>query len=97
MKTLTEKLVSTKRGFRLYRQERAILEVTELICKIMAEQNVSRLELARRLGKTKDYVTRLLNGRVGMTVRMISDVFVALDRILCFHTEISGCPIEGLK
>ena len=76
--TLTEKLTKTAEGMRLYQQERAILEVTELICQLMDEQNVSRAELARRLDRTKGYITQLLDGRANMTVRTISDVFAAL-------------------
>ena len=46
--TLIERLTKTAEGMRLYQQERAIQELTELACEIMAEQDVSRSELARR-------------------------------------------------
>ena len=83
--SLMERLTSTPEGMRLYQQERAILEVTELVCQIMDEQNVSRAELAERLGRTKGYVTQLLDGRANMTVRTISDVFLALERAVHFQ------------
>ena len=83
--TLTEKLTGTAEGMRLYQQECAILEVTELVCQLMDEQGVTRAELANRLGRTKGYIDRLLDGRAGMTVRTISDVFTALDRSVCFR------------
>ena len=83
--TLTEKLTKTAEGMRLYQQERAILEVTELVCQLMDEQDVSRSELAKRLGRTKGYITQLLDGRANMTVRTISDVFTALDRAVHFQ------------
>ena len=83
--TLTEKLTKTADGMRLYQQERAILEVTELVCQLMDEQDVSRSELATRLGRTKGYITQLLDGRANMTVRTISDVFTALDRAVHFQ------------
>lgn len=83
--TLTERLTATPEGMRLYQQERAILELTELVCEIMEEKGVSRSDMARRLGKTKGYVTQLLDGRANMTVRTISDVFGALDRALHFQ------------
>lgn len=82
--TMGEKLTATKEGMRLYEQERAILEVTELICRLLDENQVSRTELARRLGKTKGYITQFLDGRTNMTLRTISDVFVALDRAVHF-------------
>ncbi len=96
--TLTEKLTKTEEGMRLYQQERAILELTELVCQLMHEQDLSRAELARCLGKTKGYVTQLLDGRTNMTVRTISDVFVALDRAVHFQegpldATVSAAPL----
>ena len=85
MSTLTEKLTKTDEGMRLYQQERAILEVTELLCQVMEEDDVSRAELARRLAKTKGYITQLLDGRANMTIRTISDVFTALERAVHFQ------------
>jgi len=72
---------------RLYQQERAILELTELACEIMDESNVSRAELARRMRKTKGYVSQLLDGRANMTIRTIADIFTALDRSIHFHGD----------
>lgn len=85
VETLTEKLTKTAEGMRLYQQERAILEVTELVCQLMDEQDVSRSELAKRLNRTKGYITQLLDGRANMTVRTISDVFTSLDRAVHFQ------------
>ena len=83
--SLMERLTSTPEGMRLYQQERAIQEVTDLLCQIMDEQKVSRAELAERLGRTKGYVTQLLDGRANMTVRTIADVFLSLDRVVHFQ------------
>ncbi|MFQ5424459.1 MAG: helix-turn-helix domain-containing protein [Phycisphaerae bacterium] len=83
--TLTERLTRTPEGMRLYQQERAIQELTDLACELMKEQEVSRSELAQRLGKTKGYITQLLDGSTNMTVRTISDLFTALDRALHFQ------------
>jgi len=83
--SLMKRLTATPEGMRLYQQERAIQEVTDLICLLMAEQDVSRAELARRIGKTKGYVTQLLDGRTNMTIRTISDVCLALDHAVHFQ------------
>lgn len=79
MKNLLEKLTKTDEGMWLYQQERAILEITELACQLMDEQDVSRPELAKRLGHTKGYITQLLDGRTNMTVQTICNVFMALN------------------
>ena len=83
--SLIERLTSTPEGMRLYQQERTIQEATDLICQMMNEDNVSRAELAKRLGKTKSYVTQLLDGRTNMTLRTISDVLLVLDRVIHFQ------------
>ena len=88
--TLSARLTRTKEGHRLYQQERSILNLTELICKLMEETGVSRSELARRLGKTKGYISQLLDGESNMTVRTISDVFTALGKTVYF----SDCQQE---
>ena len=55
MATELERLTSTPKGKRLLEQERLILQVTEFIVQLMQEQNVTRTELARRLGKSKGW------------------------------------------
>lgn len=83
--TLFERLTETPEGMRLFQQERAIFELTELVCELMAEQRVSRSVLASRLGKSKGYITQLLDGRTNMTVRTASDVLHALGRAIHFQ------------
>jgi len=100
--TLTETLTATPEGMRLYQQERAILEVTELLCEIMEEERVTRSELATRLGKTRGYVTQLLAGRANMTLRTISDVFGALGRAVHFQdgplsATVQTAPVLSIR
>ncbi|MGA2033656.1 MAG: helix-turn-helix transcriptional regulator [Thermoguttaceae bacterium] len=84
VQTLVDKVAKTEEGRWLLEQEGAILEVTELICEVMEDMGVSRLELAKRLGKTKGYVSQLLDGSANMTLRTISDIFTALGgRMRC--------------
>ena len=83
--TLIEGLTKTKEGMRLYQQERAIQDLTDLVGEVMEEEGVCRTELARRIGKTKGYITQLLDGRTNMTIRTISDVFTVLNRAIHFQ------------
>lgn len=94
-RTLIEKLTDAPEDMRLYQQERAILEVTELLCELMEENNVSRAELARRLGKTKGYITQLLDGRTNMTLRTISDTFSVLGRAIHFQDGPLSVTVEA--
>ena len=83
MYTLTEKLNQTPEDIKLYQRVCAIFEATELICQAMDRMDVNKADLAKRMGKTKGYITQLLNG-ANMTISTLSDVFVALGRSIHF-------------
>jgi transcriptional regulator with XRE-family HTH domain len=72
---------------RLYQQERAIYEVTELIESVINEEGIGRAQLAKILGKSKGWVTQLLDGEANKTIRTVADVLAALDRELHFRAS----------
>jgi len=63
---------------RLLAQEELILEVTEVLCGLLEDEKVSRKELADRLGKTKGFVSQLLNGGRNLTLRTLADILHVL-------------------
>jgi transcriptional regulator with XRE-family HTH domain len=65
---------------RLLAQERLILDATEAVVGLLEEEKVSRQELARRLGKSKGFVSQLLSGERNMTLRTLADLGHALGR-----------------
>ncbi len=83
-RTMVEEFTSTPEGKAAFEQERAILEVTSLIRRILKEENLTKSDLASRMNRSKSYVTQLLDGRANMTVRTIADVMTALGRSLHF-------------
>lgn len=100
--TLIDKLTQTPEGMRLYQQERAIQEATDLICEVMEEKGIGRADLARRLGKTKGYITQLLDGRTNMTVRTLSDVLGTLDCAIHFYEgplsiTVQATPVLSIR
>jgi len=101
---LTDEIERDARQKRLLEQERLILEVTERICAIMEGQKITRSCLARRLNRSKGYVSQLLDGSRNMTLRTLADVLTALDRRAEFVTRprddvrsIVSTPLEFLK
>ena len=64
---------------KLYAREELIYNVTEHMLVIMEELGISKNELARKLGKSKSYVTQLLNGSRNMTLGTLSDVCMELN------------------
>lgn len=77
MTTLYEEIKEAN-GLQIYAQEKLLVDVTEEILYEMAQQNVSKAMLAKKLKRSKSFVTRLLNGEHNMTLRTLSDVCFAL-------------------
>jgi transcriptional regulator with XRE-family HTH domain len=84
MKTLDE---FAKEHKQLLRQEELILDATELICKIMKDNGISKAELADRLGKSKAFVTQCLCGHQNLTLRTLADIFTVLGYQARFGAE----------
>ncbi len=80
-------VMTEKASARLLEQELLLTSATELVCQLMGEKNVSKSDLARRIGKSKAFVTQLLNGRRNMTLRTLADLCWALDTRL--HIQAS--------
>lgn len=62
-----------------YILEGLLLEVTERICEEMEEQDISRSELAERLGVSRQYITNFLNTPSNTTLKTIVEMASALD------------------
>lgn len=74
---------------RIDHQEWLILQVSLHIEKLMQQKNISRAELARRLGVNRAYVTQLLDG-ANLSLRKVADVLMALDASLTVDTAPAG-------
>lgn len=64
-----------KRGQeKLLAQEKLFMDVTEEIIYEMDKRGINKTDLAKSLGKSKSFITRILNGDHNMTLRTFSDV-----------------------
>lgn len=61
-----------------FAREDLVYTVTEDLLMIMEDKEVSKAELARKLSKSKSYVTQLLSGSRNMTLGSLSDICYAL-------------------
>jgi transcriptional regulator with XRE-family HTH domain len=73
-----DKFLQTPENRRLYRQEKLLVDVTELLASVMQTKGMSRAELARAIGKSKAFVTQVLRGNQNMTLRTVADLFGAM-------------------
>ena len=64
---------------RLLREEELILDVTEAVSAAMQEAGISKAQLAKRMGRTKGFITQLLSGGRNLTLRTLADIADALE------------------
>lgn len=62
-----------------------VIEFTEDLCRLMKEKKVSRAELARRIGSSRAYITRLLGGGANFTLHTMVKLAMALDGAVHIH------------
>ena len=82
-------LPETPNETRVDHQEWLILQVSLHIEKLMHDHNISRAELARRLGVNRAYITQLLDG-ANLSLRKVADVLMALDASAVVNTAPLG-------
>jgi transcriptional regulator with XRE-family HTH domain len=83
---------SSTEGRRLLNQEKLILEVTEALSEAIEQRGLTRSEVAKRLGKTKGFVSQLLAGGRNLTLRTVADIADAIGislKVAAQDAEIS--------
>jgi len=68
-----------------YWHEGAIVEFTLDLERRMEEQDISRAELARRMGTSRAYITRLLGGNANFTLMTMVKLSMAVGGALHLH------------
>jgi hypothetical protein len=87
MKTQHEVLMEDPEFQKLFSIELLVAETSEEIARLMAELGVSKADLARRLNKSRAWVTQLLSGKSNMTIRTLGEVLYVLDAELKPHVR----------
>lgn len=77
---------------RIFEQESLAAEATELISELMELGNIKKADLARKIGKSKAFVTQVLSGSRNMTVHTFADLAFALGH----RIELDASPMDGL-
>ena len=66
------------------------IEFTEELCRVMSEQNINRADLARRMGTSPAYITKILNGSVNFTTVTMAKLSKAVGLELRLHLAPKG-------
>lgn len=77
--------------------ERFVAECTEVISCIMHEKQISKADLARRLGKSRAWVTQLLSGGRNVTVRTLAEVAYELNSELVISPRLPAVVSHKAK
>ena len=91
-KTLLEEYLEDPEFAKLMAQEDLILEVTETLCELLEKEKISRKELAERLGKSKGFISQLLNGGRNLTLRTVADILHVLGYKVALTPYKEGEP-----
>ena len=83
-KWFKDELETVRKTFE-YRLERILIQLGEGICRLMRDQQISRAEVAERLGVSRAYVTKVLNGNPNLTIRTLLKLSDALGRELAIR------------
>ena len=87
MKTQHEVLMQDPEFRRLFAMESLAAEAAELISRLMAERGISKADLARKLGKSRSWITQLLSGKTNMTVCTLAEIAIAMDSEVRLQTQ----------
>jgi ribosome-binding protein aMBF1 (putative translation factor) len=82
---------STERR-RLLNQEKLILEVTEALSEAIEKRGLTRSEVAKRLGKTRGFVSQLLAGGRNMNLRTVAYIADAIG--ISLKVAVQGAEIS---
>jgi len=75
---------------RLVEEETLIFEATEVISELLDVRRMSRKDLAKKLGRSKGFVTQVLAGDRNMTLRTLADLAFALNQ----RVELEAVPLD---
>jgi len=92
-KTQFEQLIERPEFRKLYAIEGLVTEAGEFIARLMREQKVTKAELARRLGRSRAYITQMLSGSTNLTVRTLAEVAYALGA----EVRLGAVPLQAAQ
>ncbi len=74
-------------AMRALAEERAVLEATEMVCERIEERDISRTDLAARLGISRSEVTQRLSGKRNLSVKTLAAMLHEMGFQLCLGTR----------
>jgi transcriptional regulator with XRE-family HTH domain len=82
--TWVDSVLKSERQRRLFNRDRVKEEAAIGVYELMEHNGISRAELARRIGRSRSYVTKVLSGSHNVTLETLADLYFAMGRALHF-------------
>jgi transcriptional regulator with XRE-family HTH domain len=86
-KSKLDELLADEENRRDFVKQELAFAATELISELMEKEEVSKADLAKRIGKSRAYVTQLLSGARNMTMHTLADLSFALGYVVELHIQ----------
>lgn len=68
-----------------YWAEGAVLDFTEGLARVMEQHDISRAELAKRVGTSPSYITKVFGGDANFTIETMTKFALAIDQVVRIH------------
>lgn len=80
-----------------YKLETAKLEFTEGLVALMEKQGVTQSDLAKRIGVSPAYITKILRGTTNFTLDTMVKIATALEAEYCCHLQPAGARTQWFE
>lgn len=79
-----------------YWQELSILEFTEDLARLLKQKNMTQSELAKKIGKSAPYISKVMNGNANFTLKTMTKLARALDSVVHVHVAPESAHVHWL-
>jgi len=82
---------------RTFAKQELVYNVTEDLLVILEDMELSKIELAKKLGKSKSYVSQVLSGARNMTLDTLSDICFAIGIKAKIELPVSEILLKKIR
>lgn len=85
-----QSMLAKARQTHVYKLETAKVEFTEGVVTLMESRGITQSELAKRIGASPAYITKILRGSTNFTLDTMVKIATALEAEFCCHLQPTG-------
>ncbi len=93
---MIKKMIQDRENTILFLKAELTIEIAEKIYNAMEARGMSQSDLARKLGKNREWVSRVLSGSENLTIESMVRIGLALDFFWNLGPEIAIPPVDDV-